>query len=336
MIPDDDASLVDLFQRLAIPARSEADAKRYAASPISFSQSYRLARDSNGSPALLIRVPDDPATSSVPIRLRHLYVMHNVDCVIYRNGDTESGRFSVLSCIEADSTTEVYFLCVLEALLPALGESPDTLTVNGAVDRLVELFQALRNPTTKRTQGLWAELLLLAECRDPGELIDAWHTVPHDLYDFGKGDQRLEVKSTLEESRVHHFSLAQLQPPDGTNLLIVSVMVRRVGGGTSILELVDELRYRLSESPHHLLRLYRLVAMTLGDRWRDSSSEMFDRAAARHSLAFFQASAVPMVNPDLPPGVSNVRFVSDLSGQTPCPSREVRALGGLMASAVPR
>ena len=257
--------------------------------------------------------------------------MHDVDCVVYRNGDTESGRFSVLSCVEADRITEIYFLRVLEALLPTLGESPDALTVNGAVDRLVELFQALRNAPIKRTQGLWAELLLLAECRNPGELIDAWHTVPHDLYDFGKDNQRLEVKSTLGESRVHHFSLAQLRPPPGIKLLIVSVMVRRVSGGTTILELMDELRYQLSESPHHLLRLYRLVAMTLGDRWRESASEMFDRAAARHSLAFFQASAVPMVNPDLPPGVSNVRFVSDLSGQTPCTRRDVRALGGLMA-----
>jgi hypothetical protein len=238
--------------------------------------------------------------------------------------------------VEADRATESYFLRVLEALLPTLGESPDPRSINHAVDRLVELFQALRNPPIKTAQGLWAELFLIAEAQDPGKLIDTWHTVPDDLYDFNDGHYRLEVKSTGGELRRHHFSLAQLQPPAGTVLVIASVIVNRAGAGVRIIELVDELGSRLAGSPDRLLRLYKVVALTLGDSWLQSTLEMFDRPAAKQSLAFFKPSDVPMVSPVLPQGVSNVHFTSDLTGKTPYSTQEVRALGGLMSVVVPR
>lgn len=308
---------------------------RYMAIPIGSSGTYRLGKDSAGAPALLIQLPSGQATDSSPIRLRHLYVAHDVACVIHRDHGTESGKFSVLACVEADRATEGYFLRVVEALLPGLGESPDARSVNQAVDSLVELFRALSNPPIKAVQGLWAELLLLAESQDPGKLLDAWHTIPEDLYDFNEGNHRIEVKSAQGELRRHHFSLAQLLPPAGTTLAIVSVLVNRAGGGTSVADLIDELRSLFSGSPHRLLRLYKVITLTLGARWREAELEMFDRFAARQSLTFYRPSDVPMVSPDLPPGVGNVRFSSDLTGAPSYSNGEVRALGGLIGLAAP-
>ena len=311
-------------------------ASRFMALPIGSSGIYRLGKDSAGAPALLIKLPFGQATNTSPIRLRHLYVAHDVDCVIHRDHGTDSGRFSVLSCVEADRATENYFLRVVEALLPGLGERPDACSINQAVDRLVELFRALGNPPIKAVRGLWAELFLLAEAQDPQKLADAWHTVPDDLYDFNQDNQRIEVKSASGDVRRHHFSLTQLLPPAGTTLAIVSVIVNRAGGGTTINDLVDELRSLFSGSPHRLLRLYKVITLTLGDRWREAELEMFDRPAARQSLAFFRPSDIPMISPDLPAGVSNVRFSSDLTGKVPYSIREARALGGLISSTVPR
>ena len=329
-------SLVELFGRIQSPDMAGSEANRFMAIPIGSSGTYRLGKDSTGAPALLIQLPSDQAMDASPIRLRHLYVAHDVDCVIHRGHDTESGRFSVLSCVEADRATQNYFLRVVEALLPGLGECPDALSINQAVDGLVELFRALSNPPIKAVRGLWAELFLLAESRDPGKLLDAWHTVPDDLYDFNEGNHRIEVKSAQGEVRRHHFSLSQLLPPAGTTLVIVSVIVNRAGGGTTINDLIDELRSILSASPHRLLRLYKVITLTLGARWREAELEMFDRSAARQSLSFFRPSDVPMVSPDLPTGVSNVRFSSDLTGKVPYSMGEVRALGGLIGSAVSR
>lgn len=329
-------TLEQLFAGLQAPPIAGDAANRYVAIPIGSSSTYRIGKDPAGAPALLIRLPSDQTTDASPIRLRHLYVAHDVTCVIHRDHGTESGKFSVLSCVEADRATEGYFLRVVEALLPGLGESPDARSVNQAVDSLVELFRGLSNPPIKAVQGLWAELLLLAESQDPGRLLDAWHTIPEDLYDFNEGNHRIEVKSAQGEVRRHHFSLAQLLPPAGTTLAIVSVLVNRVGGGTSVDDLIDELRSFFSESPQQLLRLYKVITLTLGARWREAELEMFDRSAARQSLAFFRLSDVPTVSPNLPPGVSNVRFSSDLTGKVPYSNGEVRALGGLIGSAAPR
>ena len=328
-------TLEELFAGLQSPAMTGGETNRYIAIPIGSSGTYRVGKDSAGAPALLIQLPSGQATDSSPIRLRHLYVAHDVACVIHRDHGTESGKFSVLACVEADRATEGYFLRVVEALLPGLGESPDARSVNQAVDSLVELFRALSNPPIKAVQGLWAELLLLAESQDPGKLLDAWHTIPEDLYDFNEGNHRIEVKSAQGELRRHHFSLAQLLPPAGTTLAIVSVLVNRAGGGTSVDDLIDELRSLLSGSPHRLLRLYKVITLTLGARWREAELEMFDRFAARQSVTFYRPSDVPMVSPDLPPGVGNVRFSSDLTGAPSYSNGEVRALGGLIGLAAP-
>ena len=81
-----------------------------------------------------------------------------------------------------------------------------------------------------------------------------------------------------------------------------------------------------SGSPHRLLRLYKVITLTLGARWREAELEMFDRFVARQSLTFYRPSDVPMVSPDLPPGVGNVRFSSDLTGAPSYSNGEVRAL----------
>ena len=329
-------SLVELFARLQAPEVSRSDGNCFMAIPLASSKIYRLGKDSTGAPALLIQLPPNQATNGSPIRLRHLYVAHDVHCVIHRGLGAESGRFSVISCMEADRATENYFLRVIEALLPGLGENPDAGSINQAVSSLVELFRALSNPPIKAVRGLWAELLLLAESEDPGKLLDAWHTAPEDLYDFNEGNHRIEIKSVQGEVRRHHFSLRQLQPPAGTTLAVVSVYVNRAGGGTTINDLIDELRFFFSGSPHRLLRLYKVITLTLGASWREAELEMFDRSAARQSLAFFRQSDIPMVSPDLPTGVTNVRFSSDLTGKEPYSTREVQALGGLIGSALPR
>ena len=329
-------SLVNLFTRIQPPDVLGHDTNRYMAIPIASSRTYRLGKDSTGSPALLIKLPPDQATNASPIRLQHLYVVHDMHCVIHHGHGTESGRFSVLSCIEANRATENYFLRIVDALLPGLGERPDAHSINKAVDSLVELFQALSTPPIKTVRGLWAELFLLAESQNPQKLFDAWHTVPDDLYDFNEGNHRIEVKSTRGEVRRHHFSLRQLLPPEGATLAIVSVIVNRAGGGTTINDLIDELRPLLSGSPDRIFHMYKVVSLTLGDKWHEAELEMFDRPTARQSLAFFGPAEVPMVCPDLPAGVSNVHFSSDLTGKTPFSKKEVRALGGLIASAVPR
>ena len=98
------------------------------------------------------------------------------------------------------------------------------------MDRLIELFRAMTTPSRKSVQGLWAELFLIAQSRQPTILVDAWHMLPEDRYDFAMDDQRIEVKSFSGSLRQHHFSLEQLQPPEGVKTLIASMLVEGFTG----------------------------------------------------------------------------------------------------------
>lgn len=331
MLPEP-SSLTNLFNTLTAPS-TVGNKAVYNAVAIPPYTRYRVGKDAKGAPTLLIRLDSSHSTSMTPpIRLQHLYIAHDLDCEIHRDGQVESGRFTVISCVDADSPMETYFLRVLQALLPTLGDGPTPRTINQTVDHLVELFQALKNPPRKTAQGLWAELLVIAEAKNAKALTDTWHLMPDDLYDFNSGAQRLEVKSTSGQMRKHHFSLAQLQPPSNTTLIIASVFANRAGAGTTVTDLVEEIASRMTSNPDSVLRLYKVVALTLGDTWRQATFEAFDREAGRHSLAFFNASVVPIIDPQLPPGVSNVHFTSDLTGKTPLTMAQLQAYGGFIST----
>lgn len=336
MTPQNPPSLAELFFQLETPAATETGSNCYMTTPIVSSATYRLGKDPSGAPSLLIQSSLEGLSDTPPIRLRHLRVMHDVNCVVYSSEHgKKSGKFSVISCVEADQVTEMYFLKIVEVLFLMLGENPDAQSINQAIDQLVELFRALYRPSIKTAQGLWAELFLIAESQNPDALVDAWHIAPDDLYDFSNDNCRIEVKSTSGDVRRHRFSLAQLQPSPGINLVIASILVKRTGEGTTIQGLIEDIRARLA-SPGQAVHLYKIATMTLGDKWHESALEAFDLSTAKHSLAFFKPDDIPAVDPNVPLGVSDVHFLSDLTGKSPCSGRELTALGGLIASSIPR
>jgi len=175
---------------------------------------------------------------------------------------------------------------------------------------------------------------VIAQSNAPAELIRAWHATPEDRYDFNSGSQRIEVKSSSSRTRQHRFALEQLHPPVGTSLLIASVFVERAGGGVSVMNLVDEIRSHIRGQTELLLRLESTVAATLGDNWRAALDERFDRQLGQGSLRFYESAAIPSVDPELPDGVSDVAFKSDLSEVESVERDVFRQMGGLFAAAL--
>jgi len=177
--------------------------------------------------------------------------------------------------------------------------------------------------------GLWAELFVIWNSRDPKGLFRAWHSSPEEKYDLSSGTQRIEVKSTSQRRRVHHFSLEQLTPPSGCKVVIASLFVERNGGGTSLGELVEEIRTHLAEEPELQERLDRVVASTLGNTLRQGLIARFDRELAADSLHFFNGVDAPRIPEPVPSGVSDVHFKSDLSQCQPLSQEILMSDGGI-------
>lgn len=330
--------LVSAFEALAPPETTGGAPARFSAIPIPDYEHHRLGKDPNGAPSLLVAAADSRVGGLLaPISLEHLAVQHDVACRITRpDGANEEGRFTVVRCTGGDHALQAYFLRVAAAIIALLGDRPSHAEISASIDRLVELFRSMNVAPRKSVQGLWAELLVMARIRNPAPLVAAWHTQLGDRYDFSSGSQRIEVKSATGRIRQHHFTLEQLLPVPGTQLLVASILVERAGAGTSIMDLVDEVRQRVSHQPHLLIHIDEIVVQTLGNSWRSAREERFDRQFGENSLAFFDPMTIPRVSADLPAGVSHVRFIANLSDILAVDTRKHRSEGGLFQSCLGR
>jgi hypothetical protein len=222
-----------------------------------------------------------------------------------------------------------YFLTLIDAVV--LGpERP--VDADGVIDRLgwlVNLFSGLTLPSTRSVVGLWGELFVILNSRDPAKSVLAWHTDPNELYDFVDGNQTIEVKTTTSRTRCHHFRLEQLQSSASSRGFVVSVMVQPAAEGFSIRDLVDRIVVRLSGHVGLCHRLESIVAASLGENWQDATTSRFAVLPTCLAPAMFYAANVPRVALPLPAEVSRVQFEVDLSGQTPLSPSEVHRLGGL-------
>jgi len=323
-----------LFYELGAPEASRDRA--YETKRLAPDSRYRIGRDHEDNPVVLIETTDVSGAVSLSNFVgRHLRISHGVSCAI-READVEldRGQFSVVACVASDDTLRDRFFDATETILRSLGENPTVEELRRVVAGLIELFRLANQPPQGTIQGLWAELWLMARAREPGLLLDAWHMEPTDAYDFNCGLERLEVKSTGVRVRRHHFSHRQLTPPAGSEAIVASVFVESSGRGPTIASLLEQIRSCVNK-PRALMRLEHVVASTLGSDWRSGIELSFDSELASASLEFYQVEDVPAIRSDIPSGVSELRYVSDLSAVDAMTREEMLGHGGLFAAVLP-
>ncbi|MFG2044000.1 PD-(D/E)XK motif protein [Dactylosporangium sp. NPDC048998] len=318
-----------IFDRLPSPADGAATTS-YATEQLA-SPAVRLGKTPEGLPALVVAEPGVPPTSLpdrhyANLRLRHRRVLRLVD-------DQQPAIYSVLECVTHDPAVQDWFLRLLPSLLERIGD-------NGAdelgrqVAWLNELFRNFDSEANKDMTGIWAELFLLHEARDPVHATTAWRSAGSYRYDFTDDGNHVEVKATTHAERRHAFSASQLVPPD--RVLIASLVLDRSDRGPSVLDLYHRIAALLTGSLQAGEKLHQHVMALVGSRIAEADDTRFDTLAAKGNLRFYRASDVPQVSVPFPNGVSNVRFTADLSNATPAPSglREWSVLwGNLLAIA---
>lgn len=303
----------------------------YSAQVVGGLPRYRVARDPDGNPALLVSAKVSLAGASVPpLELPNLSFRARCLCRVWQDLAIDSVEtLAVLKCTTDDPMLREYFLRCLSGTVAALPAAPTEEDIVGAVSKLVELFRALEAPPRRSLQGLWCELFLIARAPKIRQAAAAWHAHPNALHDFAAGRQRVEVKSSTGPHRRHQFHLDQLLPPHGTDAVIASFMLEESGRGLSITELWDDVLRRRDLSVDLRNRLFQILALELGRDWRKAKRVAFDPDTALNALRLYDAIVIPKVDPSLPIEVSDVRFTSELTEVPSLPRTEVARAGGL-------
>ena len=321
--------LQEFFRTLVLPA-PDPDRASYAAIPIPGSP-HRLAKDSAGAPCLLV-VQRSDERSAPPIVLENLTVRYDVECKVRRpNGAHEEGRFTILSCATTDPSLFPHFLTVLSPLVASLGPTPTGAAVRRMISSLVELFRAIAAPGKKVIQGLWAELFLIRNAQDCSAMARAWHRSAGERFDFAAGSQRLEVKSSSSRHRQHQFSLHQLKPPQGTQLVVGSLFVERSGGGLTLGRIFRDIRGGLPDA-EAIAAFDATFYSSLGSAFSTAMSESYDEELARESVRYYSAESIPTLTQPIPSSISDVRFAADLSSVAPLTDEELATRGDLFAA----
>lgn len=330
MFPD----LVQLFDTIEIPA-GELGAGRFNVRNVQGNPACLLGRDASGGPVLLVNADESQPGTSAPYILESLCVIHLVRCRLQAPEQQVTERaLSIIHCTSSDRSIQEYFLRCLHPIIAALPARPSRDDVANAIERLTELFRKMSSPPQKTILGLWAELFVIDRSSNPARLIDAWHAIPEERFDFAEGNQRLEVKATSSPLRVHHFSLEQLRPIGLQRCLIVSLLVEQTVAGMSVADLVDRIRNR-SVDNEHLIRLDSVVAQTVGSEWRNLHLIRFNADQAIDSVRYVRSEDIPAVQTPVPSTVSSVHFRVDLSSLVPEPATQEANEDGLFGAAIP-
>ena len=185
--------------------------------------------------------------------------------------------------------------------------------IGTVIHRLASIFQRVRHPPSRSLNGLVGELYVILSSGDAAKSLTAWRSDSGSMFDFTYGDIRLEVKSTTTRTRMHYFSYSQCNPPFGTHAVVASMHVEQTGGGVSLGSIIDGIEDRLPERPDLMLKLHETVATTLGNSAKEAFARRFDLRLAESSVRFYDLEGVPAMRGDLPTGVADVHFRSDVS-----------------------
>lgn len=310
-------SLENLFYIIPLPP--QADGYQFSALPIPGLPNHRIAKDKNGNPVLLLSVLNSkPLTLGTDFKLKNVSVLFDVTCKIKQDLKIVSGEFTVISFIGNDSALRVYFLRLCSALIESLGNEPSKELVKKEILLFIELFRLASEVQLKSVQGLWAELFIISESKDPELLLNCWHTIPEEKFDFNNGKDRLEVKSSSTGQRAHHFSLEQLYSPAETSTIIASLFVKVASAGQSIEDLQKAIVARIIGNFDLLEKLKIQIAMALGNSILESSAIKFDFYVAKESLQFYHTDSIPKIDMQtIPTSVTEVKFKSNLTGIPP-------------------
>ena len=295
-----------IFQSLDLPS----GIAEYSTSEPLFNSFIRIGKNLDSGPVILINPGEK--ISLTDYRLKHINIEHNILCNISEDENQLSEYLTIIELNIKNENLSEYFLAVSESIVNKLPENPNIKDFENVFKDFIRIFEKLMAPPLKTIQGLWSELLFISISKDPDFFVEAWHANPKQIFDFIIGDQALEIKSTNNESRIHSFSLSQLNPNKKLELFIVSIIVNQsINYGKSISALLDDLKPKLNEN--NFIKILEVVAHTLGENLVEGIKINFDFKPAVDSIKYYNYIDIPRIkNLDVPSEVSSVKFNSNL------------------------
>lgn len=277
---------------------------------------HKLGCSEEGFPKFFV-VASDSGSMMHNLNAELLSVEYNMLCNIVEGKDEiDNQRFTIITLRSDNEQLQKMFVDVFMMMLTMMPQKPTNITIASKIESLLSIFSKLKRKPVHKLQGLWAEMLVIEQSVDPTTTARAWHSQPESKYDFTMGRDKVEVKSTSSENRVHRFSLDQLNPSENSRLLVCSIIVResaKDANGLSVYDLYDSIAMKITDSEVRM-HVYDVMAETLGSDFYVARKKCFDYSEACDTLALYEHTDIPKIEKaNIPEHVTDVKFSADLS-----------------------
>ena len=280
---------------------------------------HKIGCSEQGYPKFFV-VTSDHSSMLHNLNAELLSVEYDMVCnIIEGNQCIDSERFTIITLRSENEQLQSMFVDVFFMMLGLLPHKPTNLAIAAKIEQLLSIFSKIKKKPLRKLQGLWAELLIIEQSIDPVTMARAWHSQPEAKYDFTMGQDKLEVKSTSGENRIHRFSFFFLNPAESSRLLIASVITRESAkdqNGLSVYDLYDSISQRIKDDETKI-HVYDVMVDTLGSDFNIARRRFFDYSEACDRLAYFDHIDIPRILKEhIPPLVTEVKYSADLSHLT--------------------
>jgi hypothetical protein len=277
------------------------------------SDSFFLGKDLDGNLIFLIR-PDQGALTNFNYPPSHrgksLDIQYNIICEFPVNGGNMKDEFTLLTLKSDSKLMYNLFIALCVDLVELIGDDPPHDKVVSVVEGLRKLFTSVYQKGSHTEIGLWGELFVISQASDMEKAIDSWHLNPMDTFDFNDGKHKMEVKTTIQNQRVHTISLNQILKSIESGSLICSIMTCQIDLGKDLIDLKNIIDTKVNMEYRN--KLSEKILKAVGDGW-ESYDHRYDYTTAVNSMKYFEAAEIPKIDPSrIDPNISNVKFSVNL------------------------
>lgn len=271
--------------------------------------------DSKSNPVFVID-SHNPQMNSQMQHTKKLVLNSNIKCEMVINGLTAEKSVHILTCLSTQQEEQLAFVRLTEAFSKHLVSSNPYL-LNDLFSALVNLFSQESKVADIELQGLFAELYTINYFFKHGINISLyWQKKNKMNFDFTINRiKRIEVKSTIQSNRIHHFKHEQLLS-ELYDIMIVSYLLRKDDAGISLHQLIHMVRTIAAQDYSTLLYIEQLIKNIPVEVLQELK---YDENYIEDNIRFFPASNVPKFIEAQPEGVTQTEYNSHLSAATHIP-----------------